>query len=61
LLLGQQVPYRKTFTPPESEMATWQSLRESFFINAKQGINTTEALQMIRSPSFVWPEHLYQN
>ncbi len=61
LLLGQQVPYRKTFTPPESDLATWQSLRESFYMNAQRGIDTTEALQMIRSPGFVWPEHLYQN
>ena len=61
LLLGQQVPYRKTFTPSDAELATWQSIRETMYINAKNGIDTTEALQMTRSPGFTWPEHLYQN
>jgi tryptophan halogenase len=59
LLLGQQVPYKKTYTPSEQDLAAWDSIRQQIYTRAKRGFSTQEALAQIRSPGFKWPAGLF--
>jgi tryptophan halogenase len=60
LLLGQQVPYLKTYTPDEQEWAAWRSVRRYIQDKTARGFRTPEALKMIRSPGWVWPADLFK-
>src|SRR5262249_15179704 len=59
LLLGQQVPYKKTYVPSERDLAAWDNIRQNVYHRVSRAYNTAEALQMIRSPGWVWPQGLF--
>jgi tryptophan halogenase len=56
MLVGQRVPYRVAVPPDESHRATWERIRNSFRGAALQGFSVPDALRMVRSPDFQWPE-----
>jgi tryptophan halogenase len=59
LLLGQQVPCRKTYTPSAQEQLTWQRVRQAVYNKASHAITVPEAYRLIRSPGWVWPAQLF--
>jgi tryptophan halogenase len=59
LLLGQQVPYWKTYTATECDLAAWDSIRQSIYHKVARAYSTPEALKMIRSPGWKWPQGLF--
>jgi tryptophan halogenase len=59
LLVGQQVPYKKTYVPSERDLAAWDNIRQNVYHRVSRAYNTAEALQMIRSPGWVWPKGLF--
>jgi len=59
LLVGQQVPYRQTYTPGAEALRTWQVIQESIRQKATQAFSVKEALQVVRSPNWQWPKDLY--
>jgi tryptophan halogenase len=54
LLVGQQVPYRRTYQPADADRAAWDRLRAGFAAAADQGVTMSEALQRLRHPQFGW-------
>jgi tryptophan 7-halogenase len=59
LLVGQQVPYRRTYTPDEQDLRSWQQIKQSIRTKATQAFSVPEALRLIRSPHWTWPNDLY--
>ena len=58
LLLGQQVPFRNTYTPNAQDLNTWQQIRQKIRDKVSRAFTVPEAFRMIRSPNWVWPERL---
>jgi tryptophan halogenase len=55
LLIGQEVPYRRTHVPSEAELAKWNQAREQHRAAALRAMTVNEALSIIRSPQ--WRVH----
>lgn len=56
LLMGQQVPFRKT-PPTEAERKIWQSRRQRNKDAALGAMTVKEALDVIHSPKWTWEKH----
>jgi tryptophan halogenase len=54
MLIGQQVPYRRTHVPSEAELAKWNQAREQHRGAALRAMTVNEALSIIRSPQWRW-------
>jgi tryptophan halogenase len=61
MMIGMNVPYRKTFTPPEPEVRIWQDIYERMQAAASRGVTVEETLSCIRQPWWTWPDKLYQD
>ena len=60
LLVGQRVPYAKTFTPGKKDMETLDTVRRENRARAAGGLTVKQAMDAIRSPTWRWPAALYQ-
>jgi tryptophan halogenase len=60
MLLGQHVPYRRSFQPTPAEQETVRKIRASYRSQAKRGVSVAEALQAIRSPQWQWDQNFYR-
>ncbi len=60
LLMGQQVPYRRTYQPTDSEQQRWRQLQQEWASAASGGMSIAEALQITRSPYWQWTAGFYQ-
>jgi len=58
LLLGQQVPYRKTYTPSAQDLLAWQQIRQRIREKVGHAFTVPEAFRLIRSPGWAWPQRL---
>ncbi len=58
LLVGQQVPYRADPLTAE-EVANWERIRKQIRASSERAISVPQALALIRSSAFMWPEKLY--
>ena len=54
MLVGQKVPYEKTYAPPPQEQLFWSQYCKSLSEKARQGMTVEEALLAIRSPDLKW-------
>jgi len=54
LLVGQRVPYRKTYDPTPVEQKFWLQYRQQLASEARSGMNSEEALQALRTPGLQW-------
>ena len=59
LLVGQQVPYRRTYTPDEQAIRTWEGIKLTVRDKVAQAYTVREALQVIRLPYWTWPKGIY--
>ena len=59
LLLGQQVPYRRQYTPTPQEQYVWQELQAEWATAAYNGLTVEEALKVVRSPQWQWTPGFY--
>jgi tryptophan halogenase len=60
MMLGMNVPYRKTYTPTAQEEQVWNNLYRRLQSAASQGVSVSEALNCIRKPWWQWPD-LYKD
>lgn len=60
MLVGQQVPYRRTYTPAARDWENWHKIKQTIRQKVSQGFNVPDALQVIRSPQWTWPPGIYQ-
>jgi tryptophan halogenase len=54
LLIGQQVPYRKSRDITNAEQNAWNAKRRAFKDQAAKAMTVTEALNLINSPKWKW-------
>jgi tryptophan halogenase len=60
MMLGMNVPYRKTYTPTAQEEQVWNNIYQRLQSAASQGVSVREALNCIRQPWWQWPD-LYKD
>ena len=54
LLVGQKVPYKKTYEPTPVEQKFWLQYRQELAAEAMRGMNSEEALRALRTPGLQW-------
>ncbi len=59
LLVGQRVPYRRTYRPSDADRATWARLRAGFAAAADRAVPFDEAVRWLRDPRFGWPRSAF--
>jgi tryptophan halogenase len=59
LLLGQKVPYRRTFAPSAEEIRAWHLHRNDNAARARAGLTVAESLAFIRHPQWQWMPGFY--
>ena len=59
MMIGFDVPYRKTFSRPEPEAQLFNHIYDRFEAAARNGVSVKEALLFIRQPGWQWPTNLY--
>ncbi|HEV8608045.1 MAG TPA: FAD-dependent oxidoreductase [Tepidisphaeraceae bacterium] len=59
MLVGMQVPYRKTFEPDSRERELWRQLKTNLKAEAQRAYSIREALDLVRSPQWQWPADMY--
>jgi tryptophan 7-halogenase len=61
MMIGMNVPYRKTYIPSEPEMRIFTDIYERLRRSACHGVTVSEALSWIRNPGWQWPTNIYQH
>ncbi len=61
MLVGQNVPYRKTYQPSQPELEAWDTIRAAIKRKTTNGFSAAEAMARIRSGNWVWPNGLYNS
>jgi len=54
LLVGQQVPHRRAYTPPANEAKLWNKHLSELQAAARRGFTVEQALAVVRSSSWKW-------
>jgi hypothetical protein len=54
MLVGQNVPHEKPYTPTAAEHNFLHQYRQRLAAEARNGMNVKQALQAIRSPNLKW-------
>jgi tryptophan halogenase len=59
MLVGMQVPYKKTYQPTSDERQHWNYIQRGFKAAAQQAYSVREALDLVRSPQWEWPRDIF--
>jgi hypothetical protein len=59
MMIGMDIPYRRTYTIPEHEKWAWAALYNRWQVEADQALSVEETLRWIRSPGWWWPPELF--
>jgi tryptophan halogenase len=59
MMIGMNIPYRRTYTIPEHEQRPWEALSRHWQREAEQALTIEETLRWIRSPGWWWPAGLF--
>jgi tryptophan halogenase len=59
MLVGQCVPYRSSYKPSEQDRQNWRVIQHAIRQKVADAFTITEALKLIRSDSWNWPDRLY--
>ena len=54
LLLGQNVPHAKPFTPPPKERDIWRNRCHTWSLEAQRGLDVKQCLAAIRKTGAKW-------
>jgi tryptophan halogenase len=60
MMIGMNLPYRRTYTIPETEQRAWAGLSHQWQVEANLALSVEETLRWIRSPGWQWPAGLFQ-
>ena len=55
MLVGMQVPYKKTYEPSASERQMWKEIQQNYKKMAQSAYSVKEALEIVRKPEWQWP------
>ena len=61
MLVGMQVPYRKTWVPTAAERRVWNGVRSENRSRALTGVSIPEAFQKITSPQWTWNADFFKS
>jgi tryptophan halogenase len=59
MLVGMQVPYKRTWQPPAHERELWIKIQNEYKSRAQNAYTVNEALAIVRAPQWEWPKNLY--
>jgi tryptophan halogenase len=59
MMIGMNIPYRRTYAVPEHEQRGWNTLAYRWQAEADRAVSVEETLQWIRSPGWCWPPGLF--
>ena len=59
LLVGLSVPYHHPYVPSEQDQRNWERIQQSVRNKVASAYTVPEALALVRSPRWAWPERLY--
>ena len=59
MLVGQRVPYQKSYTPSENDLRAWSLHRAQVRRNADLALTTDEAQRAMFSPSWRWDRSIF--
>ncbi len=59
MMIGMNIPYRRTHTPTLQERQTWSRICLDIQANARRALTIGETLACIRAPGWQWPADLY--
>jgi hypothetical protein len=54
MLIGQNVPHAKAFTPSAKERDVWRNRCNTWALEAKRGFDVRQCLDAIRKPGMKW-------
>jgi tryptophan 7-halogenase len=60
LLIGQQVPFRRTRSIVPDELNLWTQIRRQNAVAAAAGLTVRETLDLVRSPAWQWTPGFYR-
>ncbi len=60
MLVGQKVPYRKTYVMTDQDRTVWNSLRQRIAGIADRAVGIEEALLQLKSPTQRWSRDVFQ-
>jgi tryptophan halogenase len=60
MLIGQDVPYRRTYSPGEAEKKTWKKIQAGNWAITVTGIGVAEMSRIVRSPDWRFPKDFFQ-
>jgi tryptophan halogenase len=60
MLIGMNVPYRRTYVIPEHEQRAWARLYNQWQVDADHALTVEETLRWIQSPGWQWPQGLFE-
>jgi tryptophan halogenase len=59
MMIGMNIPYRRTYTIPEHEQRAWTELYNQWQADAEQALTVEETLRWVRSAGWWWPPGLF--
>jgi tryptophan halogenase len=59
MMIGMNIPYRRTYAIPEHEQQAWTALSYRWQAEAEQAVSVEETLRWVRSPDWCWPQGLF--
>lgn len=59
MLVGQAIPYNSAYKPSAADRQNWASVRQWIRAQVATAFTVVEAMKLVRSERWVWPERLY--
>jgi hypothetical protein len=59
MMIGMEIPYRRTYAIPDHEQRAWADLCRRWQVEADQALTIEETLRWIHSPGWQWPPRLF--
>ena len=59
MMIGMNIPYRRTYVIPEHEQLAWARLSNQWQVDADHALTIEETLRWIQSPGWQWPQGLF--
>ena len=54
MMVGNQAPYARRYSPPQSEKRAWEQYRQGLAAKANSGMGVKEALAYVHHPGWSW-------
>ena len=59
MLVGQDVPYRRKYTPGDAEQKAWKKIQAGNWASTANGVGVAEMSKFVRAPEWRFPENFF--